>query len=90
MVFLDSFSMSSQKARQGPSPPSVEQILEDLSAASDDDVVFKSSILAEHATQSKGKTNNGASYSGKGGKSGGFVCFITLKIYFYLKNPMLQ
>ena len=29
MVFLDSFSMSSPKPRQGPSPPTVEQILED-------------------------------------------------------------
>ena len=73
MVLLDSFSMSSPKPRQGPSPPSVEQILEDLSAAKDDDVVFKSPMLGErlslHPTrdQTKGKTNISASHSDKTG-----------------------
>lgn len=73
MVFLDSFSMSSPKPRQGPSPPSVEQILEDLSAAKDDDVVFKSPMLGEHVSlhatrdQTKGKTNISASHSDKTG-----------------------
>lgn len=66
MLFLDSFSMSSQKAHQGPSPPSVEQILEDLAAARDDDVVFKSSIVAGESAQiSKGKGNKLASHSGE-------------------------
>jgi len=71
MVFLDSFSMSSPKPRQGPSPPSVEQILEDLLAAKDDDVVFKSPMLGEHVSlhatrdQTKGKTNISASHSDK-------------------------
>lgn len=56
--------MSSQKVRQGPSPPSVEQILEDLAAASDDDVVFKSSIVAgDSAQMSKGKGNKVVSHS---------------------------
>lgn len=56
--------MSSQKAHQGPSPPSVEQILEDLAAARDDDVVFKSSIVAGESAQiSKGKGNKLASHS---------------------------
>lgn len=64
MLLLDSFSMSSQKVRQGPSPPSVEQILEDLAAASDDDVVFKSSIVAgDSAQMSKGKGNKVVSHS---------------------------
>ena len=66
MLFLDSFSMSSQKAHQSPSPPSVEQILEDLAAARDDDVVFKSSIVAGESAQiSKGKGNKLASHSGE-------------------------
>lgn len=75
MVFLDSFSMSSSRAPQGPSPPSAEQILEDLSAASDDDVVFKSPVQEEHghATQTKGKTNNTVSLSAKEGKCGVFA-----------------
>lgn len=56
--------MSSQKVRQGPSPPSVEQILEDLAAASDNDVVFKSSIVAgDSAQMSKGKGNKVVSHS---------------------------
>lgn len=56
--------MSSQKVRQGPSPPSIEQILEDLAAASDDDVVFKSSIVAgDSAQMSKGKGNKVVSHS---------------------------
>lgn len=64
MLLLDSFSMSSQKVRQGPSPPSVEQILEDLAAASDNDVVFKSSIVAgDSAQMSKGKGNKVVSHS---------------------------
>jgi len=82
MVFLDSFSMSSPKPRQGPSPPSVEQILEDLSLAKDDDVVFKSPVLqgdhaSLHATRdrTKGKTNISASHSDETGKS----CFYLLK-----------
>jgi len=63
--------MSSPEPRQGPSPPSVEQILEDLSAAKDDDVVFKSSMLGEHVScnasrdQTKGKTNIAAPLSDK-------------------------
>lgn len=59
MVFLDSFAMSSLRVRQGPSPPTVEQIMEDLSAASDEDVIFKSSVVdvVEQATQ----TNNASS-----------------------------
>lgn len=44
--------MSSSKAHQAPSPPTVEQILEDLSAASDEDVIFKSVIL-EQGTRTK-------------------------------------
>lgn len=52
MVFLESFKMSSSKAHQAPSPPTVEQILEDLSAASDEDVIFKSVIL-EQGTRTK-------------------------------------
>lgn len=66
--------MSTPKARQGPSPPSVEQILEDLSAAKDDDVVFKSPMLEErvsfHGTldQTKSESNTSASYSDKTGK----------------------
>lgn len=81
MVFLDSFSMSSLKARQGPSPPSVEQILEDLTVAKDDDVVFKSAMLGEllssHATrdQTKDKTSNTASYADKAGKLTLFILF---------------
>lgn len=73
MVFLDSFTMTSPRVHQGPSPPTVEQILEDLSAASDEDVVFKSPIVAEHATQ----TNNVASHSKLDGKFGIrlFICF---------------
>ena len=74
MVFLDPFSMSSLKPRQGPSPPSVEQILEDLSAAKDDDVVFKSPMqLGEHVSvcstrdQTKGKTNTSVSHLDKTG-----------------------
>lgn len=64
MLLLDSFSMSSQKAHQGPSPPSVEQILEDLAAASDDDVVFKSSIVpGDSAQMSKVKGNKVAGHS---------------------------
>lgn len=43
--------MSTSGVRQGPSPPTVEQILEDLSSATDHDVVFmKSPLFAEHAT----------------------------------------
>jgi len=55
MVFLDSFAMSIPKARQGPSPPTVEQILEDLVAASDEDVVFKSPVhvVVERETQTR-------------------------------------
>ena len=74
MVFLDPFSMSSPKPRQGPSPPSVEQILEDLAAAKDDDVVFKSPLqLGEHVSvyatrdQTKGKTNTSVSHLDKTG-----------------------
>ena len=73
MVFLDPFSMSSPKPRQGPSPPSVEQILEDLSAAKDDDVVFKSPMQGEHVSlhatcdQTKGKTNISVSHLDKTG-----------------------
>lgn len=52
MVFLESFKMSTSKVHQAPSPPTVEQILEDLSAASDEDVIFKSVIL-EHGTRTK-------------------------------------
>lgn len=52
MVFLESFEMYSSKAHQAPSPPTVEQILEDLSAASDEDVIFKSVIL-EQGTRTK-------------------------------------
>lgn len=44
--------MSISKAHQAPSPPTVEQILEDLSAASDEDVIFKSVIL-EQGTRTK-------------------------------------
>lgn len=44
--------MASSKAHQAPSPPTVEQILEDLSAASDEDVIFKSVIL-EQGTRTK-------------------------------------
>lgn len=44
--------MSSSKAHQAPSPPTVEEILEDLSAASDEDVIFKSVIL-EQGTRTK-------------------------------------
>lgn len=51
--------MSSSRVRQGPSPPTVEQILEDLSAASDEDVVFKSPVVVEHGNQ----TNNASSHS---------------------------
>ena len=50
--------MSSPKADQGPSPPTVEQILEDLSAASDEDVIFKSVIL-EHGTRTKKELKEG-------------------------------
>ena len=84
MVFLDSFSMSSPKPRQGPSPPSVEQILEDLSAAKDDDVVFKSPMqLGEHVSvyttrdQTKGKTNMAVSHLDKTGN---------LKVLFLFLN----
>lgn len=67
MVFLDSFAMSSLRVRQGPSPPTVEQILEDLSAASDEDVIFKSSVVdvVEQATQ----TNNASSQASLDGKA---------------------
>ena len=81
MVFLDSFSMSSPKPRQGPSPLTVEQILEDLSAAKDDDVVFKSSMLGEHVScnasrdQTKGKTNIAAPLSDKTGTWKFFLVF---------------
>ena len=51
--------MSSPRTRQGPSPPTVEQILEDLSAASDQDVVFKSPVVAE-------QTGNATSHSKDG------------------------
>ena len=73
--------MSSPKARQGPSPPSVEQILEDLTVAKVDDVVFKSAMLGEllssHATrdQTKDKTSNTASYADKAGKLTLFILF---------------
>lgn len=85
MVFLDSFSMSSPKPRQGPSPPSVEQILEDLSAAKDDDVVFKSPMLGEHVSfqtfhaardNTKGKTKIAASLSDKAGNLESFFYFL--------------
>ena len=62
MVFPESFTMSSSRVRQGPSPPTVEQILEDLSAASDEDVVFKSPVVVEHGNQ----TNNASSHSKEG------------------------
>ena len=58
MVFLESFKMSSSKAHQAPSPPTVEQILEDLSAASDEDVIFKSVIL-EQGTRTKKEVKEG-------------------------------
>ena len=58
MVFLESFKMSSSKVHQAPSPPTVEQILEDLSAASDEDVIFKSVIL-EHGAQTKKELKEG-------------------------------
>ena len=72
MVFLDSFAMSIPKARQGPSPPTVEQILEDLAAASDEDVVFKSPVhvLVERETQ----TRNASGHSREG--KFGFCCFV--------------
>ena len=50
--------MSSSKAHKAPSPPTVEQILEDLSAASDEDVIFKSVIL-EHGTRTKKELKEG-------------------------------
>lgn len=50
--------MSSSKTHQAPSPPTVEQILEDLSAASDEDVIFKSVIL-EHGTRTKKELKEG-------------------------------
>lgn len=87
MVFLDSFSMSSSKPRQGPSPPTVEQILEDLSAAKDDDVVFKSSMLGEHVSfntsrdQTKGKTNIAAPLSDKTGTGKIFVVLSQKKLF---------
>lgn len=67
MVFLDSFTMSSLRVRQGPSPPTVEQIMEDLSAASDEDVIFKSSVVevVEQATQ----TSNASSQASLDGKA---------------------
>lgn len=86
MVFLDSFSMSSPKPRQGPSPPSVEQILEDLSAAKDDDVVFKSPMLGEHVSfhaardHTKGKTKIATSLSDKAGNLESFFIFCNLEI----------
>ena len=72
MVFLDSFAMSIPKARQGPSPPTVEQILEDLAAASDEDVVFKSPVhvVVERETQ----TRNASGHSREG--KFGFCCFV--------------
>ena len=90
MVFLDSFSMSSPKPRQGPSPPSVEQILEDLSAAKDDDVVFKSPMQGEHVSfhatrdQTKGKTHIAASHSDKAGNLEVFFCycFVTQNLFY--------
>ena len=89
MVFLDSFSMSSPKPRQGPSPPSVEQILEDLSAAKDDDVVFKSPMqLEEHVSvyatrdQTKGKTNISVSHLDKTGNLKVLFLFLNKKELF--------
>ena len=85
MVFLDSFSMSSPKPRQGPSPPSVEQILEDLSAAKDDDVVFKSPMQGEHVSlhatcdQTKGKTNISVSHLDKTGNFKALFLFVEQK-----------
>lgn len=99
MVFLDSFSMSSPKPRQGPSPPSVEQILEDMSAAKDDDVVFKSPMLGEHVSfqifhaardHTKGKTKIAASLSDKAGNLESFFIFCNLEIVLGLSFRMMD
>ena len=60
MVFFKSFSMSSSRERQGPSPPTAEQVLEDLSSASDQDVVFmKSPLSSEFTTAGSDSSNQG-------------------------------
>ena len=60
MVFSKSLSMASSREHQGPSPPTIEQILEDLSLASDQDVVFvKSPLVSEFASVGSDASNQG-------------------------------
>lgn len=60
MVFSKSLSMASSRERQGPSPPTIEQILEDLSLASDQDVVFvKSPLVSEFTSVGSDASNQG-------------------------------
>lgn len=52
--------MASSRERQGPSPPTIEQILEDLSLASDQDVVFvKSPLVSEFVSVRSDASNQG-------------------------------